>query len=200
MLNTLDCAPNSIGPDGSELVSSYTHRQASMAAAVVHGFQASPPGGFGAGNANRLAQLDGNGRVGDSGLLGGLAPSAYQPAGSYDASGSAAAVTAALVTHEGAAVSAGAVHGANVRHSTTTQQVCNNQTQVSWSVSFSPAFAGGVTPDVQLTPVASALYNQQYGSQCYAVGLSNTGMTIYFGQTSGGAVTVAVSWRAEASS
>lgn len=200
MLNTLDCAPNSLY-DPSPLTNANTHRAASLLSATVHDVTATTAGGAGGANANKLALTDANGRVGDSNLLGGLAPASYQPAGSYDTAGAAGAVQTILNAHEAAVVTAGPVHGESVRRGLTGQQTCNNQQQVSWPVTFSPAFPNGVIPDITgLTPIPTAPYNQQYGSQIYATGVTNTGMTIYFGQTSGGAVTLAVNWRAEAGS
>lgn len=61
MLSTLDCSPNSVGPFGAELPNSLTHRQASLASAVVHGFQATLPAGTGT---NQLSLTGPRGGVG----------------------------------------------------------------------------------------------------------------------------------------
>jgi hypothetical protein len=106
---TLHPAPGPLVPNNLQDLT--THIAASMASAVVHGFQATSAGGVegtrlaqtdGNGNvgsaktvqgisptapggivANSLPQTDSSGRVGDSERLGGVAASGYQAAGNY---------------------------------------------------------------------------------------------------------------------
>lgn len=193
MLNTLDCAPNSQGPDGAELVSSFTHRQTNItSSASAHGIK------------------QGSGNAFDADTVDGQHASAFQPAGSYDAAGAAATVagnlttesttrasadtvlTNALNAHEGQSIYTGITHGEESRRGHVTGISITGgmgQVQVA-TITFSPAMAG--------TPQCITLTMDQPnpgGAPPYAQSPSSTGFQIWM--STAGTYNGGVYWRAD---
>lgn len=198
MLNALDCAPNSIGPDGSELVSSWTHRATNITNSVTaHGIQ------------------QGSGHSFDSDTVDGQHASAFQTSGSFDAAGAAAAVqtnlntetsarsgadtvlTNGLNAHEATLLfSNGGAHGVKEVMGDTGPVTVNNGSGgvVTFSISFGFTFT--TVPNIQLTLYTAAQIVIQYGYDLSFFGRTTSGFTIQLGQVTGSNQVMGVCWRA----
>ena len=195
MLNTLDCAPNSQGPDGAELVSSLTHRQTNItSSASAHGIK------------------QGSGNAFDADTVDGQHASAFQPAGDYDAAGAAAAVdsnltaettnrtnadtvlTNALNAHEGQSIYTGVTHGEESRRGHATGiSITSGQGQVLVAtITFSPAMAGA-PQSISLTLDAP----NPGGAPPYAPPGAVTASGFQIWMSTAGTYTGGVYWRAD---
>lgn len=189
-LNSQVTAPNAQGPLGPVLVNLLLHLAANItSSATVHG----------------IRQGSGNGL--DSDTVDGEHAAAFQPAGSYDAAGAAAAVagnltsesstrasadtvlTNALNAHEAADLGTATVHNLRIQHGITGTEVTDSNGNATFTVTFPSPFT---VPPTVVPGVVN--FKPGNASVCEAQSVTVNGCTIQLGFASNSGATVQASW------
>lgn len=223
MLNTLDCAPNSLY-DPSPLSTANSHRAASYGAGTtIHGVVATAPGAAGAGKllvgdstygaaGAALAVIDSGGTARNIAAPGnatpfyvatldasGRAPDSVllqgQAPAAFDSAGSAGAVQANLNGHAGASPkTATGVHNLILDCGSVAAQTVGNQGFYDFTVSLNYA-----QPDTNYRAradwVVAAPFTVGYGGTTQIFGKSTTSFRVRVTQNSGASQSIGLDWQ-----